>query len=117
MRAEVFHKVLEKCANQLPIEGGWRMKARYIPHTGELQMERVQLDRQKILQENKVLYEQNAAKRRSRNDMAGGYPMRIPVYDLTMIDRTYPELKNAPGEVQAKFYRELYKRVKEYRIG
>ena len=97
-----------------------RLKAVYVPHLGTLVVERDQAVRRAILEENRLLYEENRIKAQilKRSDFAGGYPMQIPEFDLIQLKKLHPEARNdAPKEDRAKFYKKLYREHPEYRIG
>jgi hypothetical protein len=95
-------------------------KAVYIPHLGQLVVERDQAVRLQIFEINRQMYEENKARDKilKRAEFAGGYPMQIPEYDLIMLKQKYPEARNeAPKEDRINFYKKLYMRHPEYRIG
>jgi len=97
-----------------------RLKATYVPHLGTLVVERDQAVRRLIFEENRRLYEENRAKDKilKRAEFAGGYPMQIPEFDLLELKKRYPEARNdAPKEDRIKFYKRLYLKHPEYRIG
>lgn len=115
-------KAVERAANAISGQDGVRVRARYSPSDGKLYYQRWLMNRQAILDRNKVLYEQNRGKFKDRNDMVGGIPMSIPEDDLEWIRKRIREmagmdLEQLPKEEQRKIFEKIYQRNPEYRIG
>ena len=118
MKTDEFGKRLAHNLNRLPTEGGRVHKAVYVPHLQRLVVDTQQQARLEILEDNRRLYLERHKRYHERRDLAGGYPMRIPEYDLEILKQRYPEARDdAPMEDRNAFFKKLYRKHPEYRIG
>lgn len=113
--------IMADAINRLPEHGGRLVKASYVPHIGKIVKWTEDSDRELILLQNRVEYEQNRVRkyvRSPRSDLIGGYPMRIPEHDWHCIRKKHPEADySSPFEVRNKFLKKLYLTHPEYRTG
>jgi len=117
VKKDSFGRILENMVNSRPFEGGVSRKASYCAHEGVLYKQEAQANRNDILRENAILYNQNKRNLRHRKDTAGGVPLRIPQMDYDQLYINNPWLNTCDKETKAKFFKKLYKEHPEYRIG